>query len=159
MAQYLGGTSVQERFKHGNVTRRNTRVGDTVYYITSPERGNTSGRHTCYSLVKVMAFKDERILVRQAAGRDSHVKAWHLFTRSAIERTSVQVNSPKLRRDVRIIPQSTQVRRDSKGAFLVRAFVTESGQYETLVRFTGAGKLKRAKEWEASVRATKRRPT
>ena len=145
----------QDRFKHGNVTRRNTHIGDKVYYIRSPERGNTGDRHTWYSLVEVMAFTDERVLVHQPRGDDSHVKAWHLFTRNAIERDSVEVHISKPTRGVRVIRQSSQVRRDDKGTFLVNAFVIESGQYETLARFAGPKKLKRSKEWEAALRAGK----
>lgn len=145
---------MNKEFKYGNVTRRNTRIGDKVYYITSPERGNSIDKHTHYDLVEVIAFTEKRVRI-QDNNYNSYVNALHLFTRNVIEKKFVRIHISKSTHEVRVIPQSVQVRRDQDGAILVNAFVIESGHYQTLVRFTGAGKLKKAKKWEAAIRAGK----
>ena len=140
-----------EQFIYGDVDRENTCQGDKVIYVTSPDRGNANNHLTMYYVVEVLKFTNERVLIKHSWGHESYVKNWHLFKLSYMRGEAQLFRPPGLDKDIKIIPQSVQVRRGENRSYYVEAFSTDSLGYIILDEFEGVGKLKMAKELQKSI--------
>ena len=80
-------------FEYSNVTLKNTKIKDKVYYLQSSERGHlgiTRGV-THYNLVEVIGKTNERWKVRYKWETNSfvYVTGNHLYTRESVEKIAL----------------------------------------------------------------------
>ncbi len=139
-----------DTFELGNVSREKNEIGETVFYVTSPERGNSNIHLETFQHATILDFTKERVLISLSSGLECYVKAWHLFSVDYFDSVTKEICVKGSDQKLNIIPQSTQVRRGKSGSYFVQAMATNSLGYHTLAEFSGPGKLKKAKEWETS---------
>ena len=132
-------------FTPGDISQMNTKIGDKVVYITSPERGNAPDKRTRYYEVEVQGFTKERVKISFDSGHKVAVKHWHLFKVESLDIIRVEAGKDN-QEDVKVIRASAQVSRLDNGDYAVEAFMPDYGKYIILRQFTGPGKLKKAKE-------------
>lgn len=129
----------------GNVVDRNS-----VFYFYGPDVSYNPPRYV-YHRVEVLKVGKERVTIRWPWGSKGCVSPDNLIKGDVISSKSILVCPPFSENKIFVIKDSVCVRKSNEGEFYVEAFVLNFNETQMLAKFSGVGKLNKAKKFQRDI--------